>query len=97
MVTKVPVWRIFARSRGVKIPRDIASAALVKCLCKHWGYSFKSQSGSHIKLETVEPSRSCITIPAHDRLLVGTLKAILKAVANHKGARVHEILVTLGS
>jgi predicted RNA binding protein YcfA (HicA-like mRNA interferase family) len=41
--------------------------------------------GSHIILETEEPARHRIAVPAHKALRVGTLNAILRAVAKHKG------------
>jgi hypothetical protein len=36
-------------------------------------------------LETEKPSHQGIAIPAHKNLRVGTLSAILRSVARHKG------------
>jgi hypothetical protein len=40
-------------------------------------------------------NRICITIPAHDALVVGILKGILQAVASHKGVTIDDIIETL--
>ena len=43
------------------------------------------ERGSHIVLETENPTHHRTAIPDHSSLRVGTLNAILKAVASHKG------------
>ena len=40
----------------MKIPRDLSGAQLVKVLCRDWGYRVVHQEGSHIILQTEEPS-----------------------------------------
>jgi predicted RNA binding protein YcfA (HicA-like mRNA interferase family) len=40
----------------MKIPRDISGRQLVKVLCREFGYHKVHQEGSHIVLETEDPS-----------------------------------------
>jgi predicted RNA binding protein YcfA (HicA-like mRNA interferase family) len=40
----------------MKLPRDLAGNDLAKHLCKHWGYSIVHQVGSHMILQTEDPS-----------------------------------------
>jgi predicted RNA binding protein YcfA (HicA-like mRNA interferase family) len=68
----------------MKIPRDLSGRELIQCLCCNWGYRVIHQEGSHVLLETEEPSHQRLSIPDHKILRVGTLNAILRAVANHK-------------
>jgi len=79
----------------VKIPRDLSGDDLVKNLCRNWGYRIVHQEGSHIVLETAEPSPQRIAVPAHRYLRVGTLSAILRSVARHKGIEREDILRSL--
>lgn len=76
----------------MKLPRDLSGIALAKSLCQHVHYVQVHQTGSHIILDTEEPSRQRIAIPAHKSLRVGTLHNILRSVANHKGINRREIL-----
>jgi len=48
-----------------------------------------------IVLQTNVPSSHRIAIPAHDNLRVGTLNAILRAVADHKGGSREDVLNTI--
>jgi len=49
----------------MKIPRDLSGHSLVNVLCRTWGYRVIHQEGSHIVLETEEPSHQRIVVPAH--------------------------------
>jgi predicted RNA binding protein YcfA (HicA-like mRNA interferase family) len=69
----------------MKLPRDLSGSDLVKHLCKNWDYEQVHQVGSHVILQTSVPSRHRIAVPAHNPLRIGTLNAILAAVAAHKG------------
>ena len=69
----------------MKLPRDLSGAELIKVLCRDWGYQKVNQVGSHVILLTEVPSSHRIAIPAHAALRIGTLNAILRAVADHKG------------
>jgi predicted RNA binding protein YcfA (HicA-like mRNA interferase family) len=66
----------------VKLPRDLGAGGLCRLLARY-GYSITRQTGSHIRLTTVQGGEHHITIPAHDSLRVGTLNAILSDVAAH--------------
>jgi predicted RNA binding protein YcfA (HicA-like mRNA interferase family) len=79
----------------MKIPRDLSGNDLVRVLCRDWAYRVVHQEGSHIVLETEEPSHQRLAVPAHPSLRVGTLNAILRAVASHKGKRKEDLLKSL--
>jgi predicted RNA binding protein YcfA (HicA-like mRNA interferase family) len=68
----------------VKLPRDLSGNELADHLCRHWGYTKVHQVGSHIILQTPTPTAHRVAIPAHQALRIGTLNAILRAVAQHK-------------
>jgi predicted RNA binding protein YcfA (HicA-like mRNA interferase family) len=76
----------------MKLPRDLKGRDLAKALCKQWKYIQIHQQGSHIILETDEPSQQRISVPDHKTLRIGTLNAILRAVAIHKGVERQDIL-----
>jgi hypothetical protein len=40
----------------MKVPRDVPGARLADVLCRRWGYGKVHQVGSHIILETSEPT-----------------------------------------
>ncbi len=69
----------------MKIPRDVSGERLAAALCRHWQYVRVHQSGSHIILDTKQPSSHRVAIPNHEVLRVGTFNSILRAVAGHKG------------
>jgi predicted RNA binding protein YcfA (HicA-like mRNA interferase family) len=79
----------------VKLPRDLAGTTLAQALRRDWGYVTVHQTGSHIILETEEPSRQRIVIPAHRVLRVGTLNGILRSVSRHKGVSRDDLLAGL--
>lgn len=79
----------------MKLPRDLSGHELVASLCRRWGYGVVNQVGSHIILQTDEPSSHRIAIPAHKTLRVGTLNGILRDVAEHKGVSRGSILKSL--
>jgi predicted RNA binding protein YcfA (HicA-like mRNA interferase family) len=79
----------------MKLPRDLSGADLAQTLCKHYDYRRLHQQGSHIILETDRPSRHRISIPNHNPLRVGTLNAILRAVARVQGVEKGDILQRL--
>lgn len=69
----------------MKISRDLSGRELADALCRKWKYREIHQVGSHIILETEDPSHQRIAVPAHRYLKLGTLNAILRMVATHKG------------
>ena len=89
----------FGTRRGgsgrVKIPRDVSGARLAAVLCRQWGYAKVHQVGSHVILETSDPSHQRIAVPGHNPLRVGTLHSILRAVAEHKRTTRDSIIASL--
>ena len=79
----------------MKVPRGLSGDALIKGLCRSWGYREVNQEGSHVVLETDEPSHQRIAVPVHKALRLGTLHGILRAVSRHKGVSRDEILASL--
>lgn len=79
----------------MKLPRNLAGRALVQVLCREFGYQKVHQVGSHIVLETDSPKHHRIPIPDHTPLRLGTLNAILRAVARAKGISKNDILANL--
>jgi predicted RNA binding protein YcfA (HicA-like mRNA interferase family) len=76
----------------MKLPRDLSGEELIKHLCKHWGYERVHQVGSHVILETNRPGHQRTAVPAHDPLRVGTLNAIIAAIAAHKNVSKEDVL-----
>ncbi len=76
----------------MKIPRDLSGDDLVKALCRSWSYRVVHQEGSHVVLETSDPSPQRIAVPAHRQLRIGTLSAVLRSIARHKGVEREDIL-----
>jgi predicted RNA binding protein YcfA (HicA-like mRNA interferase family) len=79
----------------MKLPRDLAAAELGKALRRVFGYQFTRQSGSHRRLTTQTGGEHHLTIPAHDPLKPGTLRAILGEVAAHHRLSVEDLLQRL--
>ena len=76
----------------MKLPRDLSGAELIKLLCKHHGYRQLDQEGSHVILQTEPPRHHRLAVPNHNPLRVGTLNAILRAVAEVKCVAKEDIL-----
>ena len=76
----------------MKLPRDLSGAELIKLLCKHHGYRQLDQEGSHVILQTETPRHHRLAIPNHNPLRIGTLNAILRAVAEAKGIEKEDVL-----
>ena len=76
----------------MKLPRDLSGAELIKLLCKHFGDRRVNQEGSHVILEAANPRQHRISIPDHASLRIGTLNAILRAVAGVQGVEKEDIL-----
>lgn len=66
----------------MKTPRDVSGAELAKAL-RAFGYERIRQDGSHIRLTTHNDGEFHVTVPNHQPIKVGTLKSILKLVAEH--------------
>ena len=79
----------------MKIPRDVSGRRLADVLCRRWRYTKVHQAGSHIILETSEPTHQRIAIPDHHPLRLGTFGSILRTVAQHKGLTRDAIIASL--
>jgi predicted RNA binding protein YcfA (HicA-like mRNA interferase family) len=77
----------------MKLPRDLSGEDLIKHLCKHWGYQRVHQVGSHVILQTQQPTPHRVAVPAHTALRIGTLNSILSAVALHKNVTKEDVLM----
>ncbi|HEY0323808.1 MAG TPA: type II toxin-antitoxin system HicA family toxin [Pyrinomonadaceae bacterium] len=75
----------------MKLPRDLSGAELAKAL-KAFGYQVTRQTGSHMRLTTLEGGEHHITVPRHDPLRIGTLASILEEVATHFGLNRDDLL-----
>lgn len=79
----------------MRIPRDLNGADLAKQLGR-FGYSVTRQSGSHMRLTRINGDQEQhLTIPAHKPLRVGTLRQILKDVAEQTGQSLEVVLDVL--
>ena len=51
---------------------------VVKILCRHYGFYFVSQRGSHLKLRSKSDPKISTIVPMHRELSRGTLKGVLE-------------------
>ena len=79
----------------MKTPRNLSGRDLANVLCKKWDYLEVAQSGSHIIIQTETPAHQRLPIPAHKALKIGTLSAIVRLVANHKGVSREDVLASI--
>jgi predicted RNA binding protein YcfA (HicA-like mRNA interferase family) len=79
----------------MKLPRDLSGRRLADGLCRFWSYREVHQSGSHIILQTETPFPQRISVPNHKSLKIGTLNALLRLVATHKGRSRDEVLSSI--
>ncbi len=75
----------------MKIPRDISAAQLTKSL-HSLGYAITRQTGSHIRLTTMQHGEHHETIPNHNPIKIGTLNGILKSIAEHHKINIEQLL-----
>ena len=68
----------------MRLPRDLSGVDLARALAA-LGYAETRQTGSHMRLTTLEHGEHHITIPRHESLRIGTVAAILAEVADHFG------------
>lgn len=57
----------------------VSGQAVIKALRKI-DYDFDHQRGSHVILRQVDPPHRRVTVPDHDELAKGTLRAIIRQV-----------------
>jgi predicted RNA binding protein YcfA (HicA-like mRNA interferase family) len=80
----------------MKIPRDLHGDEPVRLL-ERLGYHITRQTGSHMRLTTIEGPEHHITIPKHAHLKTGTLDSILKELAEQLNTTKEEIALRLKS
>lgn len=78
----------------MKLPRDVSGDELAKHL-KAFGYLPSRQTGSHLRLTTMEKGEHHLSIPRHDSLRLGTLAGILGDVAEHFKITRDEVIATV--
>jgi predicted RNA binding protein YcfA (HicA-like mRNA interferase family) len=66
----------------MKLPRDLSGAELARALAA-LGYTVTRQTGSHLRLSTLEGGEHHVTVPVHKAIPLGTLRAILRQVGGH--------------
>lgn len=78
----------------MRLPRDLTGAQLVRALGR-LGYLPTRQTGSHVRLTCQSPAQHHVTVPMHASLRIGTLAAVLTAVADAHGLTRDELLQLL--
>lgn len=67
----------------MKLPRDLSGREFVGLL-RRYGYVIVRQEGSHIRLQsTFRGHPHHMTVPDHPELKVGTLRALVRLVAEY--------------
>jgi predicted RNA binding protein YcfA (HicA-like mRNA interferase family) len=67
----------------LKLPRDLSGKDFAQLL-RRFGYEVVRQEGSHLRLTSVlKGNPHHITIPNHDELKVGTLRKVIRLVADY--------------
>ena len=66
----------------MKTPRDLTGAELAKAL-KVLGYTITRQNGSHIRVTTQQNGEHHEVVPNHSPIKIGTLRSILRNIAQH--------------
>jgi predicted RNA binding protein YcfA (HicA-like mRNA interferase family) len=78
----------------MKLPRDLSGDDLARALGV-LGYRVIRQTGSHMRLVTLEHGEHHVTIPKRPSLRVGTLAGILGDVAQHFELTRNDLLTRL--
>ncbi len=78
----------------MKTPRDLSGQELAKALRK-LGYAVTRQHGSHLRITTQQGGEHHEVIPNHSPIKLGTLKGILRNVAQHHKMSVAELMAAL--
>lgn len=66
----------------MRLPREVSGTHLAKAL-ETLGYRTTRQTGSHLRLTTMELGQHHVTVPKHAALRIGTLAGIVSDVAEH--------------
>jgi len=76
----------------MRLPRDISGVELAKRL-NIFGHQVTRQTGSHLRLTTIEAGEHHLTVPRHNPLKLGTLAGIPGDVAEHFNLERDEVIV----
>lgn len=63
-------------------PLPVVSGRQVARALREVGYEFDHQRGSHMVLRQTEPPHRRLTVPDHDEVATGTLRAIIRQGAS---------------
>lgn len=75
----------------MRLPRDLTGEEFSSVLGK-LGYRIVRQTGSHMRMVTLEKGEHHLTVPRHKPMRLGTVAGILGEVAEHFGVG-REVLV----
>ena len=76
----------------MKLPRDLSGRGFCSLL-KRFGYEIVRQESSHIRLTSnYKSSPHHITVPDHDELKTGTLRALIRIVAQYLEVQPAELI-----
>ncbi len=78
----------------MRLPRDLTVDDLARAL-RVLGYQITRQTGSHMRLTTMQEGEHHVTVPRHNPMRVGTLSGILADVASHFKATRDDIAAKL--
>ena len=78
----------------MKTPRDLSGPELAKALRK-LGYTVTRQNGSHLRVTTQQGGEHHEVVPNHSPVKLGTLKSILRSVAQHHRMGMAELMEAL--
>ena len=76
----------------MKVPRNLSAVDLENALRREFCYEITRRMGSHRRLVTQTGGEDHLTIPWHDPLRVGALRAILGQVMEHRGVTLEALL-----
>jgi predicted RNA binding protein YcfA (HicA-like mRNA interferase family) len=79
----------------MRLPRDLSAQELERALRRTFGYVFDRQKGSHRRLIRNLGVEQHLTVPAHDPIKIGTLRAILREVAAQNEIGIDKVLERL--
>jgi predicted RNA binding protein YcfA (HicA-like mRNA interferase family) len=74
----------------MRLPRDLSGDELARALAVV-GYRPTRQTGSHLRLTTLENGEHHVTIPRHRQHKIGTLADVVSDVAGHLGMSRNEL------
>lgn len=78
----------------MKTPRDLTGVELAKAL-KVLGYNITRQNGSHIRVTTLHNGEHHEVVPNHSPIKIGTLRSILRNIAQHHQISTAELMERL--